>query len=242
MANNLYKKYTKQAKSGIKGESFFESLVSDFSIPHRISGLKDVGLDYICEWAFGDKPSGVLFGVQVKTLIDKRIKPKSFGISDLNGLEQHKIGSSKLKIDESTLTYWKGFGIPVYLFAIILERGDEEDLLNCHYKRFSPILTSKATQNSEHFYKVNGSNNSFLAFSNPQTRILGFARDLFIDYTRWNYYKGSITYLNPRHLGLMQFPEEGVFKDLFSEYETQIHSTYQKTTLYLQRIHDNNET
>jgi Domain of unknown function (DUF4365) len=121
MPNQLYKKYTRQAKASIKGESFFESLISDYSIPHKISGSKDIGLDFICEWVFDDEPSGILFGVQVKTLSDKRTRPKNLGISHLNGLERNKISSAKLKVCESTLTYWEGLGLPVYLFAIVLE-------------------------------------------------------------------------------------------------------------------------
>jgi Domain of unknown function (DUF4365) len=49
MTGQFYKKYTRQAKAGIKGESFFESLISDYPIPHKIFGAKDVGLDFICE-------------------------------------------------------------------------------------------------------------------------------------------------------------------------------------------------
>jgi hypothetical protein len=237
MTGQFYKKYTRQAKAGIKGESFFESLISDYSIPHKISGAKDVGLDFICEWVFEDKPSGVLFGVQIKTLSDKRTRPKPFGISALNGLEQYKIGSSKLRVDESTLTYWKAFGLPIYLFAILLEGKGEEEMLNCYYKRFTPILTERSSQDKEYFYKVNSGRNIFLAFKSSGKKSDGFTRDLFIDYTRWNYFKGSITYLNPRILGLQEFPEEGVFVDLFAEYYQKIISTYNRTTQYLQLLH-----
>jgi hypothetical protein len=59
----------------------------------------------------------------------------------------------------------------------------------------------------------------------------GGSIDLFIDYTRWNYFKGSITYLNPRKLGLQEFPEEGVFVDFFAEYYQQIINTYNRQYL-----------
>lgn len=237
MADQLYKKYTRQAKSGIKGESFFESLISDYSIPHKISGSKDAGLDFFCEWVADDKPSGILFGVQVKTLSDKRTRPKPNGISTLNGLEQYKIVSSKLKIDESTLEYWRGLAVPIYLFAILLENESGNDVLNCYYKRFTSVITKQLSQDDEYFYKVNRGSNTFLAFGNIHKRSLGFARDLFIDYIRWNYYKGSITYLNPRTLGLLQFPEEeGIFGELFHDYYQQIIITYNKTTQYLQLL------
>ena len=58
MAEKDYKQYTIQAKRGIKGEAYFESLISDYSIPHRVSGPKDVGIDYFCEWVFDDRPTG----------------------------------------------------------------------------------------------------------------------------------------------------------------------------------------
>ena len=237
MTGQFYKKYTRQAKVGIKGEAFFESLISDYSIPHKISGAKDVGLDFICEWVFRDKPSGVLFGVQIKTLSDKRTRAKPYGISALNGLEQYKIGSSKLRVDASTLTYWKAFGLPIYLFVILLQSKIEGEVLNCYYKRFTPILTERSSQEDEYFYKVNSDRNIFLAFKNLDRKNDGFTRDLFIDYTRWNYFKGSITYPNPRTLGLQEFPEEGVFVDLFTEYYQQIINTYNRTTQYLQLLH-----
>jgi hypothetical protein len=74
----------------------------------------------------------------------------------------------------------------------------------------------------------NGS--SFLVFKYPDRHSGGFARDLFIDYMRWNYSKGNITYMNPRIIGLDQFPEnDAIFHDLFSEYSKELCNTYQKT-------------
>lgn len=54
-------KYRAQAKAATKGEAFFQALVSDYSIPHHIMGQKDIGIDYICEWVYGDQPSGILY-------------------------------------------------------------------------------------------------------------------------------------------------------------------------------------
>ncbi|MGH8067350.1 MAG: hypothetical protein ACRERE_19385 [Candidatus Entotheonellia bacterium] len=64
--NESYKRYTIQAKRWIKGEAFFEALISDYSLPHHIVSPKDVGIDYICEWVYGDRPTGILYAVQVK--------------------------------------------------------------------------------------------------------------------------------------------------------------------------------
>ena len=80
MVDSDYKKYTAQAKAAIKGEAFFETLVSDYSVPHRIKGPKDVGIDYICEWVYGDKPTGILYAVQVKTFSSQNVKPRDLGI------------------------------------------------------------------------------------------------------------------------------------------------------------------
>jgi len=77
MTNSDYKKYTAQAKAAIKGEAFFEALISDYSIPHHVVGLKDVGIDYFCEWVYGDKPTGILYAVQVKTLSKRSVRLES---------------------------------------------------------------------------------------------------------------------------------------------------------------------
>jgi hypothetical protein len=233
-----YKKYTAQAKAAIKGEAFFEALVSDYSVPHHIVGSKDVGIDYICEWVYGDKPTGILYAVQVKTLSAHYVKLESLGRKKgFNELNEYRIVNQNLYIDERTLQYWRGFGMPVYLFAIVhsepLHQGSQ---LNCFYKRFTAILTTARTQKEENFYQVN-EGTTFLAFADWQTKRFGFARDLFIDLMRCFYYKGSISYISPRTLGLEQFPEENaVFGDLFEEYRENVYRTYAKTREFIERI------
>ena len=241
MTGSDYKKYTTQAKAAIKGEAFFEALVSDYSIPHHVVGLKDVGIDYICEWVFGDKPTGVLFAVQVKTLSARYAKPESLGINKgHNELNSFKITNHHLDIDEKTLKYWRGLGMPVYLFAIIypaLEGHGEQ--LNCYYKRFTRVLTTNKTQEEECFYQVNRDTN-FLAFVDPVSNRFGFARDLYIDLMRCLYYKGSISYISPRTLGLEQFPESDVvINDLFKEYEDNIYKTIEQTEELIEQVKNN---
>ena len=150
-----YKKYTAQAKAAIKGEAFFESIVSDYSIPHHISGPKDIGIDYFCEWVYGDKPSGILYAVQVKTLAKRNVKIKSLGINTgLNELAKFDINNQHLHINAITLDYWRGLGIPVYLFAVIYsDSSDESEKIDCYYKRFTQSLTTTANQEDECFYK-----------------------------------------------------------------------------------------
>jgi len=56
-------KYLKSKQIGNKGEAFFESLISEYAIAHKIDSSKDVGLDFLCEWVYGEKPTQLLFGV-----------------------------------------------------------------------------------------------------------------------------------------------------------------------------------
>lgn len=237
-----YKKYTQQAKRGIKGEAFFESLVSDYCIPHQIIGPKDIGIDYICEWVHGDRPTGVLFAAQIKTFSEKTVNIKFDKVEEgLNGLERYEIHNNLLKIDYRTLLYWQGLGIPVNLFVIIQKIARESYIeLDCYYKRFTPILTTDIKKYEDEdfyklYYKVNRGNH-FIAFLDSVKRTQGFTRDLFIDYVRWNYYKGSLVFLDPRTIGLEQFDVDSLFQGLFKTYEKQIRSTYAKTGKYLEYL------
>lgn len=236
-----YKKYTLQAKRGVKGEAFFESLVSDYCIPHQVVGPKDVGVDYICEWVYGDRPTGVLFAAQVKTFSEATVSIKFDKIeAKLNGLHRYEIRNPHLLIDERTLLYWQGLGMPVNLFVIVQSTAEEEQtVLDCYYKRFTPILTTdtrKARAESHRlFYKVNVGNR-FIAFTDTERRTQGFARDLFIDYVRWSYHNGSILYLDPRTIGLQQFDADTFFLDLFQDYEEQIRAAFAKTEAYLEAL------
>jgi hypothetical protein len=238
MTDSDYKKYTAQAKAAIKGEAFFEALISDYSVPHHIVGPKDVGIDYICEWAYGDKPTGILYAVQVKTISVRHTKLEYLGPKvRLNQLDEYKIKNPNLHIDERTLQYWRGLGMPIYLFAIIhSEPLGQAGQLDCYYKRFTPILTTTRSQEQEDFYKVNDGT-AFLAFADRQVNKYGFARDLFIDLMRCSYSKGSISYISPRTIGLEQFPDENaVFVDLLTEYQEKVLMTYEKTRGFLEGI------
>jgi len=238
MADSDYKKYTAQAKAAIKGEAFFESLVSDYSVPHHIVGPKDIGIDYICEWVYGDRPTGILYAVQVKTLSADYVKPLFLGPKiQLNQLNEYRIAHSNLQIDERTLQYWRGFGMPVYLFLIVhSEPLHQGGTLDCFYKRFTAVLTTKATQDQENFYKAN-EGTSFLAFADQRSKRYGFARDLFIDLMRCSYYKGSISYISPRTIGLEQFPEaDAYFMDLLKEYRENVYGAYLKAKNFFDGI------
>jgi hypothetical protein len=229
--------YSIHARTCIKGEAFFGSLIADYAIPHHISGQTDIGTDYLCEWTFGDRPTGVLFGVQVKsfTVTDKN-RPRHEGVAtELNGLLTYRIPNPNLKIEEKNINHWKGLGLPFYLFAaaITKESAAARESFDLYYKRFTPVMTLGQDQDADPYYKVNR-DAKFIAFLDDTERRQGFARDLYIDLMRWQYYKGSIAYINPRKLGLLQFPEEArVFRDLFKDYKEQVCTTYAKTKAYL---------
>lgn len=233
--NDEYKKYTLQAKRCIKGEAFFESLTSDYSLTNHIIAPKDIGIDYICQWVHGDKPSPILYAVQVKTFSIEVSQPKYIEKEKpgFNQLEKYEISNNNLIIDDNTLRYWQTLGMPVYLFAVC----DRGDTLDCYYKRFTPVITEDTRNQSEmSFYKVNDGT-KFLAFSDESKKIGGFARDLFVDYIRCCYYKGLITYLNPREIGLGQFPvtEYVIFIDLFEIYKEKILRTYNQMNQFIKR-------
>jgi hypothetical protein len=233
MDEHGYKKYTVQARTGIKGEAYFEALLADYSVPHQIVGPKDLGIDYICEWVHGDAPTGVLFAAEVKTFAHNVSPPKAVGVDKrLNGLETFEIKNSNLIVTDRSLQYWRGLGMPVYLFAIVNsgETDTQDATLDCYYRRFTAVLTSDKKQEYQPFYKANRGAH-FIAFAREEQRAQGFARDLFIDFMRWSYYKGTIAYLNPRMLGLNQFPQadDAVFTDILAEYKGRVWDTYTKT-------------
>lgn len=243
MKDNGYKEFTAQAKAAIKGEAFFEALISDYSIPHHIVGSKDLGIDYICEWVYGDRPTGLLFAVQVKTRSKHNVGLENLGIHlRFNELQKYRIKSGMLEINEKTMRYWRGLGMPVYLFVIVYSDSDDHGgQLDCFYKRFTPVLTSTRKQEEEDYYKVNDGT-TFLAFADKDTKKYGFARDLFIDLMRCSYSKGSISYISPRTIGLKQFPEEdAVFGELFEEYREMVCRTYEKTRNFLDDLCVNNQ-
>ncbi len=69
----------------------------------------------------------------------------------------------------------------------------------------------------------------FRAFADEERRTKGFARDLFIDLMRWSYFKGSIAWMNPRKLGLQQFPEEAnVFEEFVKTYANRQRIVYSR--------------
>lgn len=219
------KQFSESNDKGDMGESIFESLIRPYAIPHKIGRSKDIGVDFLCEWKNGTQPTGVIFAVQVKyypehitTFIEK---DKNFNLLDKYSL------SPSISIDSETQEYWKLLGMPTYLFIVV----QKDNSVSMFYKRYTPILTgNRASQPRSPFFKANNEW-SLLAFADMSRKIGGFARDLYIDQMRANYNKGQIGYMNPRRLGLEQFPDQDkdvFFKDIFQEYKINFEETFER--------------
>jgi len=225
-----------------EGEGAFLSFFAKHAILHKVCTSDDIGIDYFGEWMNQktDKTlesTNILFAIQLKTSHVKNVE-KTFLEKDkrLNQLEAYKLqrkwenkNDNRIyykdydDIKDTTIEYWKGFEIPVYLFVVLLSsRGNE-----LYYKRFTPVLHDTEQRRKEKFYKASNGTN-FLAFA-KKDNTGGFCRDLFIDYIRCNYKKGSIAYKNPKSMGLSQFPEspKTLFIDMIQkEYKNEILNTY----------------
>jgi len=129
--------------------------------------------------------------------------------SNLNGLGMYTLPRAD-KVDDRTINYWRGLGLPAFLFCVI-ENGSN-GLLHCYHKRYTPLLDGfpgpDDETGSKSFYLVNDGA-TFLAFADTQREIGGFARDLIIDYARLSYSKGHIVQLTPSQLGFWPFPNKG---------------------------------
>jgi hypothetical protein len=243
MADEDYKKYTQQARRGIKGEAFFESLIVDHAIPHRIARQNDLGVDFLCEWICGDRPTGILFVAQVKSTTTAQITPHQTSPQHVqNKLEAYTLRGAE-KVDERTINYWKGLGLPAFLFYIV--EDEETGNLDCFYKRCTPLLDGYSSEDdrsgTESFCKVNMAGR-FRGYADTESKHFGFARDLVIDYVRLWYSKGHIVPLTPNQLGFWPFPGHQKDSDLllhFPEFvrwnRQKIQQTYDWVTGILNR-------
>lgn len=243
MTDVSYKQFTESAQGGIKGEAFFESLIVDYAIPHRIARQNDLGVDFLCEWVYGGKPSGILFIAQVKYSTSDTITEKYENKLGLNGLKIFwLIGARKPK--PPTIKYWKGLGLPAYLFMIVENKSDGKNHINCYYKRYTPLMAPKPGSpdkkdgiGTRTFHYVN-EGGKFQAFNNKG----GFARDLLIDYIRLSYSKGIIVPLNLKRLGfgsstgMNSSDDYAVFDEFVGWYQEKIRETCNLTINLLNRV------
>ena len=162
--------------------------------------------------------------------------------SNLNGLGMYTLPRAD-KVDDRTINYWRGLGLPAFLFCVI-ENGSN-GLLHCYHKRYTPLLDGfpgpDDETGSKSFYLVNDGA-TFLAFADTQREIGGFARDLIIDYARLSYSKGHIVQLTPSQLGFWPFPNKGnpevmrYFGELVGWHRKKIKETCEWTTDLLARM------
>jgi Domain of unknown function (DUF4365) len=166
-----YKKFTETARRGIKGEAFFESLVVNHAIPHCIARQNDLGIDFLCEWIYEDGPTGILFLAQVKTTTSDIVKSEFVCQSRLNGLNMYILTGAD-KVDDRIINYWRGLGLPAFLFFVI-ENGSN-GRLDCYHKRYIPLLDGFPSPDDEtgskSFHLVNNGA-TFLAFADAQNEL-----------------------------------------------------------------------
>ena len=242
MANDEFKKYVERTRRGIRGEAFFESLVVEHAIPHRIARQNDLGIDFLCEWIYGDRPTGILFLAQIMTTTTESVRAELVCKSDLNALDMYRLPGVD-KVDARTIGYWQGLGLPAFLFCIV-ENGSNGDI-ECYHKRYTPLLDGLPSEDdktgSAAFYRVNDKAR-FLGFADAEKEIGGFARDLIVDYARLAYSKGHIVPLTPRQLGFWPFPNKAnpdvvrYFGELVGRHRMKIKETCEWTAGLLSRI------
>lgn len=221
---NIAPKILEAYTIGNRGESFLEFIMSKNALFHKISGYKDIGLDYLCEWITKGSPTRALFGIQVKTsdIDDVNLEHKGRN-AGLNGLEIYRFNKTipSWNITEKTINYWFGFDIPLYLFFVLKNK----QVFDCYYQRLTPILHKKdrsmATKEIQGFknndlYKANMDNN-FMAVVDRGRQDGGFARDLFFDSVRCSYFSGSIKHREAKEFGLKGWDGEGVYVDILGE-------------------------
>lgn len=209
----MTKQIPETARRGIRGEAYFESLIVEHALPHRINREKDVGTDFLCEWIFGDVPTGLLFSAQVKTTTRNTVTPCLLGQEhELNHLQEYQMkkASSIAQISNETIDYWKGLNLPAYVF-LVLEGETLSDGLECYYKRYTPKIDgrigSQKWSSTKPFFQVsNGAR--FLAFADTEEQTGGFARDLMMDYLRLSYARGHLLDLTPDTFGFWPWKQD----------------------------------
>jgi len=230
-----YKQSTERSRRGMRGEAFVESILSEHALVHRITGHRDLGLDHICEWIAGERPSGTLFGIQVKTLSARSVALTSKGIDSLNGLEAFNIQRGEPRPDQRTLAYWRDLGLPTFLFLVVESASTPH--LTCYYKRYTPTLTGATDPDGKGtcFYRAE-KDARLHAFAPNLGRQGGFARDLFFDTIRWQYHRGRFFCPDPSTFGLEQFGPNHIFLPLISAYWPEFVRVFEETRAIMRRL------
>lgn len=243
MAKHSYKQYTANARRGIRGEAFFESLIVEHAIPHQLARQNDLGVDFICEWVDTDTgcPTGILFAVQVKTTTKKQAAPERINSqSPLNWLPTFKLKGARKWYDDNTIAYWKSLWLPAYLCVVVEEAGGPAQ---CYYKRCTPLLDGHASNDDKEptrlYYHAEKNGGGFRAFADEASRTGGFARDLIVDYARLHYARGYVVPLDKEKLGVWPFRTVEVgepFEDSLRWNRQQIEKTCKDTLKWLKKL------
>jgi len=130
---------------------------------------------------------------------------------------QVKYGKDKPNIEPKTKNYWKSSPIPVYVFWVRPKRNSIPPIkdfseLELSYQRWTPVLHHPGKHKDERFKPF---------------KPMDFYRDLFVDYVRTQYAKGSTRTIRPGDFLEIDWPFGGyryVFytKDLIPEYSREI--------------------
>ena len=243
IASNLsLPKILESFRIGNSGEAYLEFIMSKHCLMHKISGYKDIGLDYLCEWLVGSSPTRILFGIQVKTSSLENIEIKPLGRNKgLNGLEKYQFAHTpSWNIEVNTINYWLGFEIPLYLFFVFKNNSE----FDCYYQRLTPKLhkkdRAKAIQQVQDYkdnelYKVNNGSD-FRAIIPRGEKDGGFARDLFFDSVRCAYYSGSPQYRDSREFGLKGWEGDHIYLDVLGEGDCPYVERVQKTLTLFEKL------
>lgn len=216
----------KTKQLGNMGEAFVESVLSEYAIVHKIDGSKDVGLDMLCEWVKREKPTQLLFGIQVKTTRKMlKTKVKTNGANFLDGYKKH------ISVGKATLEYWSGFDFPVFVFLVTVAENETKIL---YYKRYTSILHEKQEPKKEPFYLAL-KDDKFQAYVPGTTtwpKTGGFCRDLFFDSLRCQHSKGLLSGVDPRNLGLEGWTKDALYKGVYDQYKDKILMTLKEYKKY----------
>jgi len=62
----------------------------------------------------------------------------------------------------------------------------------------------------------------------PKERTWGFCRDLFFDHLKCQHYKGMLSGVNPKDIGLSGWEQDTLYKGVFDHYKDKIRETYER--------------
>lgn len=215
--------HTYRKQTGNKGEAFIQELFCDYAIVHKIDGSNDVGLDFLCEWLKNEKPTGLLFGLQVKTTRKVKNFTQKGKQSNTNFLDEFSTSQiSSIKISDKTLGYWRNFNFPIFLFIVMITESSKL----AFYKRYTTILHEIKKERELPFYLAN--DDIGLRAYIYKEKTWGFCRDLYFDHLRCQHFQGMLSGVDPNDLGLSGWKKDAIYEGVFDNYKEKINEAYVK--------------